>query len=477
MGDGVHHGDIGAGAQLQVVARLDVRRAHEVDAPRVDDDELGALAKTALHARGEHRVAVGRVRTDDHDDIGLRDRVEILGARRGAERLLEAVAGRRMTDACAGVDVVVAEHRTHHLLDEEGLLVGAARGGHRADRVLAVLRLQAAELGGDASDGLVPGGLAPRVGDPLADERRQHAVRVGGIAPGEASLDAGVAAIGLAVVVRHHAHDLVAADLRLEGAADAAVGAGGEHRALGLADLDDALLDERRRRAGLHAGAAGDALGVDELLVDAGRDLGLEAATGDGQRERALHLVAGAHAARTDDALGRVEGEVRVGLVLLGVEVVGAVVAVAHLAQAHRARHVLQLAVTVGRTGQAVERMVGDVELHHAAPERLELAGLGVDLHALGDRRGAGCRRAVAALDLDEAEPAGTEGLERIGGAELGDRYAGLSRGAHDRSARRHLHGHAVDLYRHALGGTRRRRTEVTIVDDGAHGRRKSCGK
>jgi hypothetical protein len=36
----------------------------------------------------------------------------------------------------------------------------------------------------------------------------------------------------------------------------------------------------------------------------------------DGQREGALHLLAGAHAARADDALGRVEGEVGVGLVL-----------------------------------------------------------------------------------------------------------------------------------------------------------------
>ena len=64
---------------------------------------------------------------------------------------------------------------------------------------------------------------------------------MGGVAPGEAALDAGMAVVGLAVLVRHHAHDFVAVHLRLERAADAAIGAGGDHRMLGLADLDDRL--------------------------------------------------------------------------------------------------------------------------------------------------------------------------------------------------------------------------------------------
>ena len=47
-----------------------------------------------------------------------------------------------------------------------------------------------------------------------------------------------------------------------------------------------------------------------------GETTDVEAAAGDGQREGALHLLAGAHAARADDALRRVVGEIRVGLVL-----------------------------------------------------------------------------------------------------------------------------------------------------------------
>ncbi len=169
-----------------------------------------------------------------------------------------------------------------------------------------------------------------------------------------------------------------------------------------------------------------------------GRDHGGEAAAVDGQREGALHFLAGAHAARADDALRRIEGEVRVGFVLLGLQMVGAVIAVAHFAQADRARHVLQLAIAVGGAGQAVERMIGDVELHHAAAQLGEARRLGLHLHAGFDRRGAGGGRAPAAFDLDQAEAAGAEGVEAVGGAELRHLDAGFHGRAHDRGACRH---------------------------------------
>src|SRR3546814_6876880 len=72
-----------------------------------------------------------------------------------------------------------------------------------------------------------------------------------------------------------------------------------------------------------------------------------------------------------DDALRRIEGEIRVGLVLAQLEVVIALVAVADVAQADGAGHVLQFAVAIGGTGQAVERMVGDVEFHDAATQQI----------------------------------------------------------------------------------------------------------
>ena len=78
--------------------------------------------------------------TQDH--VGLLDRLEVLRAGRRAEGRLQAVAGRRMADARAGVDVVVAEAGAHQLLHEEGFFVGAARGGDAADGVAAVLGLE-----------------------------------------------------------------------------------------------------------------------------------------------------------------------------------------------------------------------------------------------------------------------------------------------------------------------------------------------
>ncbi len=70
-----------------MIVGLDVRAClHEVDAARVDDDELGALTQAPLHARGEDGVGVGRIGADHQDDVGLVDAAEVLGAGGGAER-------------------------------------------------------------------------------------------------------------------------------------------------------------------------------------------------------------------------------------------------------------------------------------------------------------------------------------------------------------------------------------------------------
>ena len=83
-----------------------------------------------------------------------------------------------------------------------------------------------------------------------------------------------------------------------------------------------------------------------------------------------------------------------------------AFISVAHLAQTDGTGHILQFAIAVGRAGQAIQRVVGDIEFHHAAPDIGQTLVLRADLHALGDRRGAGSRQTPAALDLDQTEPA-----------------------------------------------------------------------
>ncbi|MHC2491490.1 hypothetical protein ACVII0_005282 [Sinorhizobium meliloti] len=326
-------------------------------------------------------------------------------------------------------------------------------------------------------ESLFPGDLAPGVGDLLADHGIEDAVPVVGVTIGEAALDAGMAAIRLAVLPGHHAHQLLAAHLRLERAADAAIGAGGDDRMLGLADLDHRFFRQRRRGASLHAGAAGDAFGGNEILVHAGGDARIEAAAADRQREGALHFLAGPHAARADDALGRIIGEIRVRFVLrrpFGVDLaiiarrhmVFAVIAVAHVAQAHGTGHVLQLAIAIGRAGEAVERVVGNIELHDAAADILQPLRLRRNADARSDRRRAGGRHAGAPVDLYETEPAGTEGIHHVGCAKLRHLDARFHCRAHDRRAFRHRDLASVDRQRHQLFGFGSRSAVVDFMNE-----------
>ena len=128
MRDRVEDGDVRPGLQREMIVGLDVRALDQIDAARIDDDETRAGAQALLQARGKNRMGVGRIGADHDHDVRLVDRLEILRAGRGAEGLREPVAGRRVADARAGVDVVVAEAGAHHLLNEEHFLVGAARG-------------------------------------------------------------------------------------------------------------------------------------------------------------------------------------------------------------------------------------------------------------------------------------------------------------------------------------------------------------
>ena len=83
-----------------------------------------------------------------------------------------------------------------------------------------------------------------------------------------------------------------------------------------------------------------------------------------------------------------------------------AVEAITHVAQADSTGHILQFAVAIGRAGEAIERVVGDVQLHDVAPQLREGGRLRADRHAFLDRRRAGGGIAFAAFDFDEAHPA-----------------------------------------------------------------------
>src|ERR1700722_13669951 len=98
------------------------------------------------------------------------------------------------------------------------------------------------------------------------------------------------------------------------------------------------------------------------------------------------------------------------------------VISVTDVAQADVPRLGLQLAVVVGAASQAVQRMAGNVELHHAPAQPLEAWRLGADDHPRLGRRRAGGGRALAAFDFDQTEAARPEGLDTVRRAEFRDR-------------------------------------------------------
>ena len=122
--------------------------------------------------------------------------------------------------------------------------------------------------------------------------------------------------------------------------------------------------------------------------------------------------------------------------------------------------------------------MVRDVEFQHPLADAGDLVGLGADHHAVLDGFGARCGEAAPAFDLDQADAAGAEGVQIVGGAELGDVEGVLARRPHDRGADGNAYRLPVDREFHHRRATNRaitvdgRRSEVGNGD--AHGRKSS---
>ena len=249
------------------------------------------------------------------------------------------------------------------------------------------------------------------------DQGRAQAVLGVGELVGEAALHAGVAEVGRSRLRGGDVDHLAVLGVHVQGAADAAVGAGGGRRLVGQAEAAGAGLFEGGHGTLEDALAAADAVGLLEAGVVAGDHLGVVAAARHLQDEGALHLVAGAHAAGAADALVHLELDEGVGVVRLRVVSAGALVA--RRAQADLLGQALQLAAAVGRAVEALQGVVGDDELGDVAAQAGDQLRGGPVAAAVGDRCVAG-GHGLAALVFDEAGSAGAVGLHAVGVAQGG---------------------------------------------------------
>ena len=87
----------------------------------------------------------------------------MLARRAPADRVGEAELRRRVADAGAIVDVVVAEHGAREFLHEEDFLIGAARARDGAHGLDAVPGLDALELVRCMAESLFPTHRRPRI--------------------------------------------------------------------------------------------------------------------------------------------------------------------------------------------------------------------------------------------------------------------------------------------------------------------------
>jgi hypothetical protein len=244
------------------------------------------------------------------------------------------------------------------------------------------------------------------------------------------------------VQARQNAHDLVAAGIDADVAAD-----GVEHiDRLGLLQLP------RPRHEGIGLrGQRADRAEIDDVggelrgesFLDVGADFQMLTAADGAQLFHARHLGREAHAARAVDAAGHhgldQGAEVLVEHGPLVLVEAAAVEAVGH-------GLVLQVAFAALVADRAIQRMVDEQEFHHAVARLLHQRRVGLDHHALAHRHGAGGDRLRRLLHLDQAHAAVAGDRQPLVVAEARDFGAGQLAGLQHGHAGGNLELLAIDL-------------------------------
>ena len=231
-----------------------------------------------------------------------------------------------MTNARAGIDVVVAERGAHEFLDEERFLVGASRGRYRADRRRAraspgsagiptprIRSLRATTLRATARDRFARSSAALCGPDASRSPTRSGPSRMS-----DRDWPARWGSAPCARLGRPSSRRATSSRRRNIAQVVTTLCSGCP------SSITDFSINVAVGHACTHA--------PHETHSDAmngpfcpGDITDSKPAPVDRQRERALHFLARAHASRAHDALRRIEGEIRIRFVLLGVQMIRAV--------------------------------------------------------------------------------------------------------------------------------------------------------
>ena len=227
-----------------------------------------------------------------------------------------------------------------------------------------------------------------------------------GVTKGKAPLNAGVPFIGLTVFPGRHTNDFLPPHFGLKTTTNTTVSAGGRDRVLGNALFDNTVLSQRCSRTSRNTRTAGNAVRLYEVCLGSDADTRVKTAPRDGQCKGALSLLASPDAARTNNALRGIKGEVGTAFIFLQLRVILTSKAVTHVSEADLARGRLQLTVPVGRTGETIQRMVTDVQFHYAATNFCQLIALSGYRHTRLNGCGAGRGIPPTAFNVDQAHAA-----------------------------------------------------------------------
>ena len=433
----------GTGVQMQIGAPR-----HLVLAEIRHDQLLPAQFVRPLHARGEHRMALGSIAAYNQHQVGLLD----IGNRSGIAAIAHSAPqtrrGGRLAIARAVIDVVSADNRARQFLHEERLFVGALGRGDERERVRPVRRLDFAEAPRHQVERFVPTRLAEAVA--FADQRSGQPIGTIDEIPREFSLHASGNAVG-GSVGRLDFQDVAIFRPNIKGASHAAVradglgaaNARGAHRRLSLGNLQDGghprlafhaldhvdhavervlveagkearvshhgFLHQRVARADRHAVAARHATRFADGRPTIPEHARMRIAPADGQSFVHLQILASLHAAAAQDALAGIVAVERIAfvhLVRLWLEGVTLVV------QREQLSGVMNRTVSVVVVAdRAVEFVIPQNAVERLGTGRVRASRSRGNSHPAGHHRRAGALQ--FAIDLHDA------GVARLNGPEL----------------------------------------------------------